>query len=238
LSCALWHEIGAWAKAEVVNCYGMTEAANWISGASSHEGIADGLVGAPWGGSAMVLRDDGSSSASGQGEILVKSPALMSGYLNRPDLTASAFHNGWLLTGDSGSIDSTGRIRLTGRIKEEINRAGLKVQPAELDTLLESHPAVTEACAFALDDAISGEIVAVAVCLAPGATESVESLRRWCRDQVRREMVPERWFIVEELPRTMRGKVNRDAVRRYLVGGSTNDEDVTRQASPSADRSV
>jgi acyl-CoA synthetase (AMP-forming)/AMP-acid ligase II len=238
LPATLWRDIGAWSQADVVNCFGMTEAANWIAGASSRDGMEDGLVGAPWGGAAAVLDDDNVCSAAGQGEILVRSPALMSGYLDRPDLTAAAFHDGWLRTGDRGSIDQAGRIRLTGRIKEEINRAGLKVQPAELDTLLEGHPAVMEACAFAMDDAISGEIVAIAVRLAPGAVTSVESLRTWCRDRMRREAVPERWFIVDEIPRTIRGKVNRDAVRRRVAGESPRDDAVTRQTGPASDRTV
>ena len=105
----------------------------------------------------------------------------MSGYLERADLTAAVLRDGWLRTGDHGSIDAQGHIWLAGRIKDEINRAGLKVQPAELDTLLESHPAVAEACAFAVPDPVSGEAVAVAVRLAAGMTENAESLRAWCR---------------------------------------------------------
>jgi acyl-CoA synthetase (AMP-forming)/AMP-acid ligase II len=216
----LWRDVVAWSRAEVVNCYGMTETANWFAGASSRDGIADGLVGKPWGGEAVVLNDDGVREASGEGEILVRSSCLMSGYLDRPELTAAAMQDGWFRTGDRGSIDRDGRIRLTGRIKEEINRAGLKVQPAEVDAMLENHPAVMEACAFGIDDAISGELVAVAVRLAPGATETAESLRQWCRQRVRHELVPERWFLVDEIPRTIRGKLDRDAVRRLLTGAS------------------
>ncbi|MFW6028548.1 MAG: AMP-binding enzyme, partial [bacterium] len=108
-------------------------------------------------------------------------------------------------------------IRLTGRIKDEINRAGLKVQPAELDMLLETHPAVAEACTFALDDAISGEMVAAAIRLLPTAAADVETLRSWCRTRLRREAVPERWFLVDNIPRTPQGKVNRAMVRQRLV---------------------
>jgi acyl-CoA synthetase (AMP-forming)/AMP-acid ligase II len=104
------------------------------------------------------------------------------------------------------------------------SRAGLKVQPAELDILLESHPSVAEACAFAVNDPVSGEAVAAAVRLKPGAAENAESLRAWCRQRVRREAVPERWFIVEEIPRSMRGKLNRDAVRRQLIGDRPGDD--------------
>jgi len=147
LSARSWSEIAAWSQAEVVNCYGMTETANWISGASSRsDAIADGLLGKPWGGAASVIDDDGSIQATGTGEIIVKSPSLMSGYLKREDLTTAAMIDGWFRTGDRGTVDELGRIWLTGRIKDEINRAGFKVQPAEIDMLLETHPAIAETC--------------------------------------------------------------------------------------------
>ena len=104
-----------------------------------------------------------------------------------------------------------------GRIKDEINRAGFKVQPAEIDTLLETHPAASEACVFGIAHAISGEIVAAAVRLAPGENLSAEALRHWCATRLRHEAIPERWFIVDKLARNERGKINRDAVRRSLV---------------------
>jgi thioesterase domain-containing protein/acyl carrier protein len=153
----------------------------------------------------------------GAGEIILRSPSFMSGYLDRPDLTAAALHQGWYRTGDRGSIDEHGRLWLTGRIKDEINRAGFKVQPAEIDAMLERNPAVAEACVFGIDDALGGEAVAAAIRLKTGATASPHSLQTWCLERVRREAVPERWFFVSEIPRTGRGKVSRDAVRRQLV---------------------
>jgi oxalate---CoA ligase len=221
LSASLWREIAAWSRAEVVNCYGMTETANWISGASSQaDSIVDGLVGKTWGGLAGVIDDRGILQRNGEGEIVIRSPCLMSGYLNRPDLTARAVVDGWFRTGDRGAVDELGRIRLTGRIKDEINRAGFKVQPAELDLMLQSHPAVAEACVFGIPDPISGEIIGAAVRLEKHATADVHSLRAWCRNRLRRDAVPERWFIVDSIPRNSRGKVNREAVRRSLVEAS------------------
>jgi oxalate---CoA ligase len=213
LSGPLWSEIAAWTRCEVVNCYGITETANWIGGASSGEDIADGLVGRPWLGEAAVLDDTGMLRAEGEGEIVLRSAAVMSGYLHRPDLTASVMQDGWYRSGDRGCIDAMGRIWITGRIKEEINRAGFKVQPAELDRLLEQHPAVAEACAFAQLDPVGGESVAVAIRLRPGASATSESLRAWCRERLRREAVPEHWHMVDEIPRNARGKVSRDLVR-------------------------
>lgn len=220
MSAPLWTEIAEWSRAEVVNCYGITELANWVSGASARvEGIGDGLVGRPWGGEIAIRDGAGTILRSGEGELLVKSPSAMSGYFRRPELTAAVFVDGWYCTGDTGRIDKRGFIQLTGRIKDEINRGGLKVQPAELDALLETHPAVAEACVFGIADAASGEIVAAAVRLAPGKKNvSIETLRQWCATRLRREAIPERWFVVDELPKNERGKINRDVLRRMLTG--------------------
>jgi len=225
----LWSEVAAWTGAEVVNCYGTTETANWLAGASSRvDGIADGLVGSMWGGTAAVIdNSNGTVQPVGSGEIIIRSPSQMSGYLDRPDLTAAAFFQGWHRTGDSGSIDEQGRIWLTGRIKDEINRAGFKVQPAEIDALLETNPAIAEACVFGIDDPLGGEAVAAAVRLKVGASEDPKGLQSWCLKRVRREAVPESWFFVSEIPRTARGKVSRDAVRQALVkkpAASANDQ--------------
>ncbi|MGH2198878.1 hypothetical protein ACQ1Z2_15135, partial [Enterococcus faecalis] len=88
----------------------------------------------------------------GVGEILVHSPSMMQGYLDRPDLTQQCRIADWYRTGDLGIIEDDGQILLQGRLKDEINRAGTKIQPTELDMLIESHPAVEEACAFAMPD--------------------------------------------------------------------------------------
>ncbi len=218
LSAKLWSEIAAWSRAEVVNCLGMTETANWIAGASSRiDGIADGLVGKPWGGAAGVLSDSGTIQSAGAGEIVVRSPCLTSGYFNRPDLTAAVMIDGWFRTGDRGTVDDLGRIWLTGRIKDEINRAGFKVQPAELDMVIEGHPAVAEACVFGIPDPVAGEVIGAAVRLKEQATADAATLQAWCRERLRREAVPERWFMVETIPRSARGKVNRTAVGRQFA---------------------
>ncbi len=219
LAPELWRAIAEWTRAEVVNCYGVTELANWVSGASSRrDGIAEGAVGRPWGGDSAIIDANGAISATGAGELVIKSPSVMSGYLHRPDLTEAAFIRGWYRTGDAARLTDDGLIHLTGRIKDEINRAGLKVQPGEIDALLQSHPAVAEACAFGIADAVSGETVAVAVCFAPGANATIEALKAWCAARLRREAIPERWFLVDKLPRNERGKISRAAVRRALIG--------------------
>jgi acyl-CoA synthetase (AMP-forming)/AMP-acid ligase II/thioesterase domain-containing protein len=224
LSTALWSAIAAWSKAEVVNCYGITETANWIAGASSDaDGIHEGLVGHMWGGKAAIRDDSGALHHQGIGEIVVQSDCLMSGYFNRPDLTAAAFTEGWFRTGDYGSIDENERIWVTGRIKDEINRGGFKVQPAELDSLLETHPAVAEACVFGVPETMGGEAIAAAIRLKNGENVSALSLQHWCSQRLRRAAVPDHWFFVSEIPRTARGKVSRDVVCRTLTQTGKNE---------------
>jgi acyl-CoA synthetase (AMP-forming)/AMP-acid ligase II len=214
VSAELTQGIADWSGTrDVRNMYGITETANWIAGGSLLDRPAeDGLIGPMWGGRAAVWADGG-VSARGTGEIIVQTPSLMSGYLRRPDLTQTAIVDGWFHTGDVGTVDERGWVRLTGRVKNEINNGGMKVSPEEVDLLLERHPAVAEACAFGLPDAVSGEVVAVAVRLAAGEAATASDLRLWCLERIRRDAVPQRWFMVDEIPKTDRGKLNRDKVR-------------------------
>ena len=199
---------------DVWNMYGMTETANWAAGTSARERPPeDGLVGTMWGGEAAVRRDDGAIAPHGGGEIVVRTPSLMTGYYRRADLTGDAMSDNWYRTGDSGEVGPDGLIRLTGRIKDEINRAGAKILPEEIDRLLERHEAVAEACAFAIPDPVAGEIVGVAVRLEEAADVDLARLESWCRERLRKTCVPERWFALAELPRTARGKLSRSVVR-------------------------
>jgi acyl-coenzyme A synthetase/AMP-(fatty) acid ligase len=222
LSAELWRAAQAWSGVrEVVNAYGITEAANWICGASGAEfEPEDGLIGRPWGKGDMCVRDDdGGLNPSGEGELLVRSQALMRGYLARDDLTARVMHDDWFRTGDFGSLDEGGVARLCGRQASVINRSGMKLYPEDIDLVLERHPGVREACAFSLPDEIHGEIVAAAVCVAQGATPSTEALEQWCRERLRRQAVPGAWFFLDEIPKTERGKVSRARVRDACLRG-------------------
>jgi len=215
LSPEAWQRIADWAGAgEVWNMYGITETANWIAGGPlPRAGAGAGQIGPMWGGAAAVRDAKGELRRRGKGEIVVQTPSLMSGYHKRPDLTAEVLRAGWYHTGDAGRIDDDGVLWLTGRRDHVINRAGLKIHPEEIDLLLERHPAVLEACAFAVPDEISGEIVGVAARLADGADCGAEALRAWCGERIRRESVPEKWFLVDKIPRTSTGKVSRNKVR-------------------------
>lgn len=221
LSTELWSAICDWCGIRrVLNMYGMTEAANWIAGRSAENGpLADGLVGRPWGGAVRVRAESGAVLDRGSGEILLASPTLMSGYLDQPK-PEQLLLGGWFSTGDIGEISATGEIRLRGRVREDVNRGGIKIHCAEIDLLLERHPLVREACAFPLEDAVHGEIVGVAVAIESGQKIDETDLRNWCRQHIRREAVPDRFFILDALPSSERGKRARGKMREFCLAGS------------------
>jgi oxalate---CoA ligase len=222
LSKDLWKSIINWCgTSSVVNMYGITETANWFGGASAAEmEPEDGLVGKPWGGCAVVRSDKGHLAPTGEGELLLQTPSLMRGYFARSDLTAEVIEHGMLATGDLGSVDELGIVRVVGRRKYEINRAGMKVSPEELDSLFEQHPDVDEACTFKISDEIAGELIGIALvpndCRILGAEKAEgllrESIRSWAKKRLVQEKIPDYWFFSSEIPKTSRGKIRRDDV--------------------------
>ena len=222
LSADLWNEVIAWSGTkDVVNTYGITETANWICGASAVEfPPEDGLIGKAWGGEMAVRLANDAISATGEGELLVRNPSLMVGYDQRADLSVPALRDGWFHTGDIGLIDECGVARLTGRIKHEINRAGQKIHPEDLDLLFEKHDDVVEACAFGVPDEVAGEIVGIALHMKEGAQADPAKLRSWCESRLRREAIPEKWFFLDELPKNERGKLDRMRVAASCIEGN------------------
>ncbi len=224
LSGSLWSEIISWSGTRnVVNMYGMTETANWASGASAAEyAPEDGVVGRPWGGQFAVLGAVGGLRSQGSGEILVQSPSLMSGYYDQPELSRDVLVGGWFRTGDLGEIDSRGALRLTGRAKHEINRAGLKVYPEEIEMLLERSGMVADVCVFAIPDDLSGETVGVALVPADPCMFKLQELKSWCTERLVREKQPQKWFVVDHIAKNERGKLNRADVMRACLAQHTH----------------
>ena len=209
-SSDLWNKVIEWSGIKnVANTFGITETANWISGASAEEFTPqDGLIGRVWGGSARVLNEEGNIVDQGRGEILIHSPSLMKGYLDLPDLTAKVLREGYFYTGDIGEIKD-GVLFLTGRKKFEINKGGLKVNPEDIDILLEANPAIREACAFGVEDEVAGEIVGVAIVTNEDTNFEFGNLKKWIKERLSKEKIPSKWFLLDEIPKTDRGKVNR-----------------------------
>ena len=173
-----------------------------------------GTCGIPWPDTVSIVGEDGRQLPPGeQGEILVRGPTVMSGYLNAPELNRTRFVNGWFKTGDIGSLDEDGFLTLHGRKDDLINRGGEKISPVEIDDALMRHPAVAEAAAFAVPHPRLGEDVAAAVVLRPGMTATPVELRGYLQEQLASFKVPRRIVIRDQLPKGQTGKV----VRRLLA---------------------
>jgi acyl-CoA synthetase (AMP-forming)/AMP-acid ligase II len=199
-------------QAPVLEAYGMTEAAHQMATnplpPAPHKAGSVGLGGRV---EIAIIDDQGRILPQGSaGEVAIKGPNVMLGYDRNPSANAAAFVNGYLRTGDSGTLDADGYLSLIGRIKELINRAGEKISPPEIDAVLLAHPAVAEAASFGVPDDKYGEEVSAAVVLKSEA--SAEDLQAWCRDHLAAFKVPKVFQIVTELSKTATGKVQRSAL--------------------------
>jgi acyl-CoA synthetase (AMP-forming)/AMP-acid ligase II len=219
LSATQAQEIAKWcAPADVWNCYGITETSNWVAGCRIGKDFEANAVGSPLDAARMVvLMADGTIAPFGEGEILVRSASQLSGYHSAPEATAAALVAGWFRTGDLGRIDANG-IVILGRLKDEVNVAGFKVNPGEVDIVLAAHPAVAEACAYGRPDAASGEVIAAAVTLKDRAEVSPAELIAFASENLRRIAVPASITIVDTMPLTARGKISRSIVRDSVEG--------------------
>ncbi|MEP7305983.1 MAG: class I adenylate-forming enzyme family protein [Acidobacteriota bacterium] len=223
LSASLWTGIQQWSGTnQVVNAYGITETASWLAGTTLPEVVpADGLVGEIWGGTVKILKSGSTAHPPGNaeecprgesGHIWVNTPALMKGYLGREDLTTQVVSHGWFVTGDIGFLDDGGFLHLSGREREEINKGGMKVHPTDIDMVVERFEHTVDVCAFAYEDALQGEDIGIAVVLEPNTTETRRGLYEWTLQHLGGHRVPRRWYVVDEIPRSSRGKVNRASI--------------------------
>ncbi|WP_165068547.1 long-chain-fatty-acid--CoA ligase [Marisediminicola senii] len=154
------------------------------------------------------------------GELLVRGPQVFRGYWNKPDETAEVFVDDedgrWFRTGDIATIDEKGFVRVVDRLKELIITGGFNVSPSEVETLLRDAPGVADVAVVGLPNDHSGEDVVAAVVLEDGATLDVEAIRNHAKDSLARYKVPRRIVQVDELPKSLMGKVLRRKVRDQL----------------------
>ena len=152
--------------------------------------------------------------AATRGEVVIQGTNVIVAYEDNPEANASSFTNGWFRTGDEGSLDAKGYLTLSGRLKELINRSGEKISPLEIDEVLRSHPAVAEAVSFGVPHPTHGEEPSAAVVLQAPATE--QELIAHCRSHLADFKCPRVVHIVDEIPRTATGKVQRRLVAEAI----------------------
>lgn len=177
-----------------------------------------GTVGLPLPGQEVALMDpQGRLVTDGPGEVVVRGPNVMCGYLNRPEATAATIVDGWLRTGDVGRFDEDGYLVLVDRIKDMIIRGGENLYPKEIENALHAHPAVLEAAVVGAPHPVLGELPVATVTLYPAAVVSEAELLEHCRARLTRVKVPVRIDIVPALPRNPVGKIDKPALRRELA---------------------
>lgn len=196
----------------VLEAYGMTEASHQMcSNPLPPRARRPGSVGPGTGIKVSIMDDHGKHLKQGQtGEVVIQGPNVITGYENNPEANATSFVDGWFRTGDQGILDQDGYLTLTGRIKELINRGGEKIAPREIDEVLLSHPCVAEAVAFGRPHPTWGEEVEAAVVLREPQTETI--LLGYCRERLADFKCPKKVHIVDTIPRTATGKIQRRAV--------------------------
>ena len=166
-----------------------------------------------------IMAPDGAMLPPGEvGEIVVSGPLVMSGYLDRPAETARTIVDGWLHTGDLGSMDERGYLFIRGRLREVINSGGFKLFPGDVEASLVRHPAVAECAVFGLDDPKWGEAVNAAVVVRRGMRATADELIAWVKLELGSVKAPKRIWFVERLERNAAGKVSRTAVREMVLG--------------------
>jgi long-chain acyl-CoA synthetase len=151
------------------------------------------------------------------GELLAKGPQVMSGYWRKPEATAEVFVDGWYRTGDIATIDDDGFITIVDRMKELVITGGFNVSPTEVEDILRGFEGVADVAIVGLPSARDGEHVIAAVMQAPGKTVDEAALRAYARENMAAYKVPKRVYLVDELPKSLIGKVLRKKVKEALL---------------------
>ncbi len=205
----------------VVEAYGMTEAAHQMCSNPLGAGAQKpGAVGLPAGPDVRIAHEAENHLIDGIGEVSISGPNVTPGYEGNPDANAKNFFDAegkrWFRTGDQGGFDEDGFLRLTGRLKEIINRGGEKISPLEVDDVLSDHPAVVQAVTFAMPHPKLGEEVAAAIVLAEGAEASEQDIRDFAASRLANFKVPRKVLILTEIPKGATGKLQRIGLAEKL----------------------
>ncbi|HXP18164.1 MAG TPA: AMP-binding protein [Streptosporangiaceae bacterium] len=199
----------------MLEAYGMTEASHQMaSNPLPPAPRVPASVGVPTGTEIGVVDAGGRFLPDGTaGEVVIRGPGVMPGYVNNPAATAEAFFGDWFRTGDRGVLRD-GYLYLEGRLKEMIIRGGENISPAEIEQVLLSHPAVSDAVCFGVPDEKYGELVSAAVTLT-GDTAAGD-LISYCGQRLAQFKVPATIHVLPEIPRTATGKIQRRRVAEFV----------------------
>jgi len=212
-------------SAPVVCAFGMTEATHQVAttGIDQIENPAatTGLVGRSTGPEIRISGADGQPvPADAVGEVWLRGSTVVRGYLGDPAITAANFTEGWLRTGDLGSLSVAGDLTIRGRIKELINKGGEKISPERVEGVLTSHPKVLEVAVFGVPDKLYGETVAAVIVPRESASPTPAELAVFCRERLAAFEVPASFQEASALPHTAKGSLDRRAVAEQFGRGA------------------
>jgi O-succinylbenzoic acid--CoA ligase len=196
----------------VVQTYGLTETASQLTTLAPADALRKlGSAGKALSGSEVRIVDEGGRDCApdAAGEIIARGPTVTPGYLNRPEDTAEALRGGWLHTGDLGYLDAEGYLYVLDRRSDLIVSGGENVYPAEIESALQSHPAVLEAGVIGVADERWGRVAHAVVVLRPGAAPSADELIEWCKGRLASYKTPRSVSFAATLPRNAAGKLVR-----------------------------
>ncbi|MGB0465844.1 MAG: AMP-binding protein, partial [Candidatus Puniceispirillaceae bacterium] len=215
---AVFDELVAAFDCPVIEAYGMTEAAHQMTSNPLEAGMQKaGHVGIITSPEVCIMDEDGQIlPQGGEGEVCIKGDNVTPGYENNAAANAASFTDGWFRTGDQGLFDEDGYLKITGRLKEIINKGGEKISPLEVDNVLMEHPAIQQVVSFAVQDKMLGEEIAAAIVLADGASLSESELKTYAQQYLAKFKIPKIITFVDEIPKGATGKLQRIGLAEKL----------------------
>jgi acyl-CoA synthetase (AMP-forming)/AMP-acid ligase II/acyl carrier protein len=202
----------------VIEAYGMTEAAHQIaSNPLPPSSRVPGTVGIATGTDVAIMDATGNLlPLRAVGQVVIRGASVITRYDEAPAADERSFHRGWFLTGDLGWLDEEGRLRLCGRLKEIIDRGGVKVSPQEVEAVILEHESVAECAVFGVAHPTLGQDVVAAVVCGDAPVEA-RAVRDWLFDRVSPAKMPSHVVVVDELPKGSTGKLDRTNIAQRLA---------------------
>ena len=208
---AIFEQLNDIFQTPVIEAYGMTEATHQMTSNPLPPAIQKpGLVGMPAGPEICIMNDKNEKLSQGEiGEICIKGDNVTNGYENNPEANKQSFVNNWFRTGDEGFFDEDGYLKISGRLKEIINKGGEKISPLEVDNILMDFPPIDQALCFGYKDKMLGEDIAVAIKLKENKSCTEDDIKSYANEKLAKFKIPKKIFIVEDIPKGATGKLQR-----------------------------
>ena len=208
---AIFEQLNDTFQTPVIEAYGMTEATHQMASNPLPPAIQKpGLVGMPAGPEICIMNDKNEKLLQGEiGEICIKGDNVTNGYENNPEANKQSFVNDWFRTGDEGFFDEDGYLKISGRLKEIINKGGEKISPLEVDNILMDFLPIDQALCFGYKDKMLGEDIAVAIKLKENKSCTEDDIKSYANEKLAKFKIPKKIFIVEDIPKGATGKLQR-----------------------------